>query len=112
MPAGEQQLAEIARLKDEYIEYYKDLPVKRYAAGYIGKSEDTVARWLEEDTDFADRVTKAKSEWAKSRARKTMPQFQLERLDKEIWAERKELTGEGGKELTFKIINYGEDTTI
>lgn len=97
MPVSESQAQEMARLKDEFVEYYRELPVKRYAAGYVGKSEDTIARWLQEDTEFAERVTKAKSDWAKARAKKTMPAFQLERLDKEIWAERKEVTGKDGE---------------
>ncbi len=47
---------DIATLKDKYIEYYRQLPVQRYAAMSIGRNEDTIIRWRSEDAEFAERV--------------------------------------------------------
>lgn len=56
------QLAEIARLKEEYIRYYSDLPLQRLAAKFIGRNEDTIINWRKADPEFAEQVDKAESE--------------------------------------------------
>ena len=32
-------------LKEKFLEYYKDLPVQKLAAGYVGRDEDTIILW-------------------------------------------------------------------
>lgn len=81
----------IAELKERYIQYYKDLPVQKYAAMYVGRDEDTIKRWREDDADFADRVNLARAEWVKQKASKAKVEFALERLEKSIFKESKEL---------------------
>lgn len=75
--------------KDEFVAYYEEVPVIKYAAMYISVTEQTVHNWLNEDESFFSRVEKAKAKWVKKRALKTRAEFQLERLDKEIWQEQK-----------------------
>ena len=77
--------------KDDFISYFEEVPVIKYAAMYIEITEQTAHEWLKTDADFLSRVNQAKSKWAKKRALKTKAEFQLERLDKEIWSERKEV---------------------
>ena len=77
--------------KDDFISYFEEVPVIKYAAMYIEITEQTAHEWLKTDKDFLSRVNQAKSKWAKKRALKTKAEFQLERLDKEIWSERKEV---------------------
>jgi len=75
--------------KDEFVAYYEEVPVIKYAAMYIGVTEQTAHNWLNEDEEFFSRTEKAKAKWAKKRALKTRAEFQLERLDKDIWQEHK-----------------------
>lgn len=100
-------------LKQKYISYYKDLPVQKYAAMYIGKDEDTIIRWKKQDEDFADAVHGARAEWVRRKASKARVEFALERLEKEIFAERKELKVEDDtvdKILTgFGLLNATEN---
>lgn len=77
--------------KDEFVAYFEEVPVIKYAAMYIEITEVTAHDWLNKDSDFLSRVNQAKSKWAKKRALKTRAEFQLERLDKEIWSEHKTL---------------------
>lgn len=77
--------------KDDFVIYFEEVPVIKYASYYVEITEQTAHNWLKEDQDFFNRVNQAKSKWAKKRALKTKAEFQLERLDKEIWSERKEL---------------------
>lgn len=82
----------IAELKDRYIEYYKDLPVQKYAAMYVGRDEETIMRWRKDDVDFEGRVNLARAEWVKRKASKAKVEFALERLEKSIFKETSEVT--------------------
>lgn len=88
--------AEIARLKELYIEYYSDVPVQKYAAMAIGRDEDTIVLWRKADPEFSGRVEMARAFWVRKKATRVKAEFALERLEKEVWSERKELTGKGG----------------
>jgi hypothetical protein len=74
-------------LKNEYIKYYQDVPVQRYAAMFIAKDEDTIIRWRKEDSDFADAVLKAKAEWIRKKVIATKAEFALERLEKSVFSQ-------------------------
>lgn len=73
-------------LKAEYVKYYKDVPIQKYAAMFIAKDEDTIIRWRKEDSIFADAVLRAKAEWVRKRLITTRAEFALERLEKNIFS--------------------------
>lgn len=78
-------------LKEKFLEYFKQLPVQKLAAASIGKNEDTLIRWKNEDADFADQVEQAKAEWALSNIKRVKSrEWLLERLMKDHF---------GGKEV-------------
>lgn len=81
----------IAEMKDRYIEYYRELPVQKYAAMYVGRDQDTILAWRKDDAEFSDRVDLARAEWVKRKASKAKVEFALERLEKSIFKESKEL---------------------
>lgn len=85
------QKEQIAELKRKYIEYYKELPVQKYAAMYVGKTEDTIINWRRDDSDFSDKVDLARAEWVRKKASKAKVEFALERLEKQIFKETKEV---------------------
>ena len=94
------QQLEIERLKVKYIEYYKDLPVQKYAAMYVGRDEDTINRWRTEDSEFADKVNQARADWVRSKADKAKVEFALERLERSAFGQSVDITT-GGEPIAF-----------
>lgn len=76
----------ITTLKQEYISYYTDCPIQKYAAEYIGRDEDTIMLWRKKDKSFSDAIQRAKSEWVRKKLIATKAEFALERLEKEIFS--------------------------
>lgn len=78
--------------KDKFVSYFKDVPVQKYAAMYVGITEQTAINWLRDDPEFFNNVQSARAEWVKKRAIETKAEFALERLEHEVFKERKEET--------------------
>lgn len=97
--------ADLSKLKEDYLAYYREIPIQRLASASIGRSEDTVIRWRKEDADFAERVEKAEAEFALANLRKIRSsEWKLERIMKHTFAQRSELTGKDGKDLPTPIL--------
>lgn len=77
--------------KEKFVAYFRDVPVQKYAAMYIGVTEQTIINWMKEDVVFFNRIQEARADWVKKKAMKVKAEFALERLEKEIWQERKEV---------------------
>jgi len=75
--------------KEKFVAYFRDVPVQKYGAMYIGVTEQTIINWLNEDVVFFNRVQEARADWVKKKASKVRAEFALERLEKEIWQEQK-----------------------
>jgi len=112
----------INSLKKEYIEYFRDVPVQKYAAEYIGRDEDTIMRWRKADKQFADAVQRAHSEWVRKTFIKTKAEFALERLEKSLFTIQPEplkpepvytahITDERGKYLSAKYMEFMMEVT-
>ena len=91
--------------KDQFVAYFEAVPVIKYASYYVEITEQTAHNWLKEDTVFFNRVNQAKSRWAKKRAMQTKAEFQLERLDKEIWREQRDITT-NGETLNIALVEF------
>lgn len=100
---------EYKALKDAYVNYYSDVPVQKYAAMYIGKTEATIINWLKADEEFYNRVQNARASWVKKQALKAKAEFKLERLEKEVWKESIEQTVILPKPLLEGIVNVPTD---
>lgn len=100
------QEAEIARLKAEYLVYYEKLPVQRLAAASVGRDENTIIDWRNKDDDFREARLRARANWALRKANSTRvrEEFLLERIMKDEFAERKEVTGKDGDSLPAAVI--------
>lgn len=81
--------------KNQFVDYFEDIPVIKYAAYYVGIDEKTAYNWIKDDEGFSSRINQAKARWARKRGLKTKAEFQLERLDKEIWREQKDIVTDG-----------------
>lgn len=65
----------------------------------IGVDEDTMLIWRKKDKDFSDKIEIARAEFISKHMKAAKPEFLLERLEKDIFAERKELTGSEGRDF-------------
>lgn len=78
-------------LKAQYVSYFEDVPIQKYAAMAIGKDEDTLIRWRKADPIFADAVKRAKAEWVRKKILSVKAEFALERIEKEIFKPTEEV---------------------
>lgn len=99
MSETRQTAEDIAQLKIDYVRYFEDVPVQKYAAKYVGRTSETIMEWKASDPDFLYRVNQAESKFIKKKLLQTQASFALERLFKDVFAERKEHTGADGESL-------------
>ena len=93
------------KLKERFLSSYKQTPIQKYAAAFIGKSEDTITDWKKDDSDFSDQIERLKAEYVQQKMKKvTSPEWILERLFKSHFSKRSELTGEDGEDLKGIIV--------
>ena len=105
--------AEIKENKKKMVlEYLEIVPVYKWAAKYVLKSEDTLKAWRDEDTEFADACEARISEFVRRTIKRTKPEFQLERLLKDDFSQRSEVGGPGGGPIHVVITDYGVDPSL
>ncbi len=81
VPLGSTKDAEtIARLKEEYLEYYEDCPKQVLAAQYIMRDTTTISRWKSEDENFANMVLRAEARFARKHVKNTNADWKLSRM--------------------------------
>lgn len=102
----------VAELKERAIEYYRELPVYKLAAAKVGRDEDTMQRWKKEDSEFAYRLQVARADWILKNTKKTPPAWLLERLEKDLFAERKEITGKEGEPIQVESVTKLSDDEL
>ena len=73
-----------AERKRLIIEYFKDVPIQRRAAQYVGITEDTFTDWKRSDSDFSDALHRAESECLRRIVKGLKKEFQGERLFPEL----------------------------
>lgn len=91
-------------VKDQFINYLGEVPSYRFASKAVKRSEDTMLLWRKEDEDFSALCEAKVAEWVRKTLKKTKPEFQLERLMRDEFAPRQELTGKDGKDLPVPIL--------
>jgi len=102
---NQDQLVEIARLKDDYIRYFEAAPIYRMAAYSIGRDEDTLLTWRKADPEFAERIRRAKATWALKKIQATRDtKFLLERILKEDFAQKVELASNQPASISFTYV--------
>lgn len=89
-----------AELKAKFMEYFRKTPIQKFAAAYIGRSEDTITDWKKDDSDFSDSIERAKADYVSEKLNKIRSnEWILERVFKGDFAQRNELTGKDGEKL-------------
>jgi len=91
--------------KKKFLEYFADVPVQKIAASYVNVSEDTILRWKKEDSAFTDQIEFLGGEWIRRNVKEVKSrEWLLERLFRQHFSERKEITGADGQDLIPKPI--------
>lgn len=93
------KLVKNEELKIKYINYLTEVPSHKFASKAIGRDADTTRAWRKEDSEFSARCEAALAEFVRKALKNTKPEFALERLLKEDFSQRQELTAEDGKQL-------------
>lgn len=90
--------------KIKFLEYFKDVPMQKFACMHIGIDETTAGRWKNEDADFADRIDDLRAKFVQKGLKQVKNMdWKLERMFKTEFAQRTELTGADGKDLPTPI---------
>ena len=101
----------IQELKTKFLEYYRELPNVTLAAAKVGRNRDTIYVWRENDPTFSAQVDEAKADWAMKNTKGVRSkEWLLERVLRDQFAQRQELTGKDGESLAPLLVKFiGED---
>mgnify|MGYP001384059349 CR=1 FL=1 len=103
------QQEEIAKLKVKFLEYFAEVPIQKYAAAYIGRDETTIIAWKNADSNFSNQIEQTKAEYLKRQLGKVKSkEWIIERLFKDHFSARSEITGPDGEALIPKPILGGK----
>lgn len=95
-------------LKEKVLIFLSEFPFYKWAAKSVGRDEDTLILWRNEDKDFSERCEIAKSEAMKRLGRRATPDFMLKNADPETFKDKKEMEVSGDP---LVIIKSDGDTT-
>ncbi len=98
-------------LKDKFVKYFEDVPVQKYAAMHIGVTEQTIVKWKDEDESFLNAVNLAKSSWVKKKMLTVKAEFALERLEKDVFKESKDIDLSTPQPILVQFIGADSDST-
>lgn len=102
-----------AEKKKRFLEYFADVPVQKIGASYIGVSEDTIIDWKKADSNFANQIDFLQGEWIRKNIKEVKSkEWLLERLFRQHFSERKEITGADGKDLLPRPIMGGASKNV
>lgn len=92
-------------LKEKFLTYFKETPIQKYAAAYIGKSEDTITDWKKEDSDFSDQIDQLKAQYVQRHLKQiTSSEWILERLFKSHFSKRSDISVDDPTDLRGLIV--------
>jgi hypothetical protein len=89
--AGNKQTAEeIEKLKAIAVAAAETVYHYKLIGRAVGRSEDALRVWRDEDEDFSARLEQGRSRFIEKNMKAAKPEFLLERLEPELFKERKE----------------------
>ena len=107
---SEKKIDKRAELKVKFLEYFRDCPIKKYAAASIGRNEDSILVWEKEDSAFSVCIDQARADFLKKNLKLVRSkEWILERMFKDYFSQRTEVTGANGDPLV--IIRDNETKT-
>lgn len=102
-----------AEKKRIFLEYFADVPVQKIACSYINVAEETIINWKKQDIDFSNQIEFLGGEWIRRNVKEVKSrEWLLERLFRQHFSERKEITGADGKDLLPTPIMGGNSKNV
>lgn len=100
--------------QEKHIEVLKDIAIAaaemvyhyKLVARSVGRNEDTLINWRKNDSDFSDKLEEARHRFIQKQIKSARPEFLLERLEPDIFKERKAVEESGT--ITVVTRKYGE----
>jgi len=109
----QKKIDDIAKKKELFKQYYRQLPIIKLCAGKIGVVRETVHRWIDEDVTFATQLEELKYEFAmENLAQVKNRDWVLERILRDHFTPRTEITGANGKDLMPTPIMGGKSKDV
>jgi hypothetical protein len=90
---------DIAVLKEKFLKYYEKVPIQKYAAAFIKRSENTVSEWKAADDKFRDAIEEARAIFVQTNIMKTKADWKLERMLRQDFGQSVDVTS-GGEKIT------------
>jgi hypothetical protein len=98
--------------KKRFLEYFADVPVQKIASNYIGVHENTILDWKKTDPDFCAQIEFLQGEWIRQNVKEVKSkEWLLERLFRQHFSQRTEITGADGKDLLPTPLLGGKSKT-
>jgi|GEM_PF-1401884 len=86
------QRQRLTKLQQKFLEYFRDVPIQKYAAAHVGRREDTIIDWKSKNSNFSDQIEEAKANFVKNKLGGVKSnEWILERLFKDHFAEKTEV---------------------
>jgi hypothetical protein len=86
------QRQRLTQLQQKFLEYFREVPIQKYAAAHVGRKEEAIIDWKSKNPNFANQIEDAKAEFVKSKLGGVKSnEWILERLFKDHFAEKKEV---------------------
>lgn len=99
---GNKQTAEeIEKLKGIAIAAAETVYHYKLIARSVNRDEDTLLEWRKTDKDFSDKIEQGRHRFIEKKVRSAKPEFLLERLEPELFKERKEIDNQHSGEVSF-----------
>jgi len=90
-----QKLKGIAIAAAEMVYHYKLI------ARSVNRDEDTLLKWRDADPEFSDSLEQGRHRFLEKNIKSARPEFLLERLEPELFKERKEIDNNHSGEVSF-----------
>lgn len=100
------------KIKEMYLEYLEDVPVHKWASKYCQISENTSKNWRDEDKDFCDACEERISQFVRRTAKRAKPEFQLERLLRDDFGEKKQVDVTTGGKPIQPIVDIPQESKV
>jgi hypothetical protein len=102
-----------AKQRADAITWAENLYHYKLVGRAVGLDEDTLKKWRDKDPKFADELEQARTRFLNKHVRKARPEFLLERLEPDIFKERKDITSDdkplAGATIVFEDVPAPKD---
>lgn len=116
---SKQSQQDIQEAKEKAILNAPSLYFYKLIAQSIGRNEDTLNRWRNEDPEFADNLDQARNAFIRAQMGKARPEFLLERTERELFSPPKQEVEHSGEVNPIRVLleaygitEGGNDTKI